>query len=540
MATLCAAALPGGVPQIFLTYTTTTPELWTSTASSSQPGAAWTAWETFPLPPNAGSGAAFDDLVSVSVAVGVPQLFALIVFPATGATEIWTCWKESAALGASWSEWITFTPLPEGVGTVTSLAATQMADGHAAVIVSTARGGVFGCYKASTVIGAPWSGWILVTPPAPNGSSPGCLAASTVAPVTPQLWGMSRDGEIVTCWEETSVGPKAWSGWDNFQPPPPGGWPPLKFAAAIMPGGAAQIWAAHQAIIETWWKVDGTPGAAWTQPTNFQPPPGGVVLAITVAVLANSTPQVIVLTRSGLWSCWKETTQPGAAWTTWTPVRQPPTIVSIYAISIDSFTANTIRSAHTDTDYLGATIQVGTNPPISYSSGSWEVSSGDTEPVGLISNQVGANDADSVVFNYMIINSGYSDSSQLQSELKSALAGLASKGAQALASSLTAAGGALEGAEIGTDVLPVVGTAIGALAGWIVGQLLGIAFADCDGTVAAEQVAATGFLLRSNTTWGTWRHTTVHPGTNSPAGCGANSVYTVNWSIASYGTLVFG
>ncbi len=84
---------------------------------------------------------------------------------------------------------------------------------------------------------------------------------------------------------------------------------------------------------------------------------------------------------------------------------------------------------------------------------------------------------------------------------------------------------------MGSAMLPVIGSALGLLAGWIVGEVAGILTADCDGPVAAEQAAFKGQQLWNFTAHGPHQVTTYHPGTDSPAGCGSNSIYKVTWVV---------
>jgi hypothetical protein len=87
------------------------------------------------------------------------------------------------------------------------------------------------------------------------------------------------------------------------------------------------------------------------------------------------------------------------------------------------------------------------------------------------------------------------------------------------------------GSAIGTAALPVIGSAIGALAGWIAGELVGLLTANCDGAVAVEQAEFTGQDLWDKTKDGPHEFSTIHDGTDSPAGCGSNSTYWVDWSL---------
>jgi hypothetical protein len=110
---------------------------------------------------------------------------------------------------------------------------------------------------------------------------------------------------------------------------------------------------------------------------------------------------------------------------------------------------------------------------------------------------------------------------------------LTSDSVSSISKDLGAGVGAILGVEIaGTVTAPVIGSLLGSLAGWLLGQLGDIVFADCDGLVAAEQLAYTGRDLYLKTVNGPLKMTTTHPGTTSPSGCGANSQYDVTWTIS--------
>lgn len=82
----------------------------------------------------------------------------------------------------------------------------------------------------------------------------------------------------------------------------------------------------------------------------------------------------------------------------------------------------------------------------------------------------------------------------------------------------------------------IVGSLLGAAAAFVLESLLGLLFADCDGVVASETIA----YQKGRDIWAQLQNSgqtkisgvTQHPGTDSPSGCGANSNYTVYWSIS--------
>jgi hypothetical protein len=128
---------------------------------------------------------------------------------------------------------------------------------------------------------------------------------------------------------------------------------------------------------------------------------------------------------------------------------------------------------------------------------------------------------ETVVLNYFIVNSGHKNPSQVESGLETAGTKLATAGATAL-------GGAIG------SVIPGLGTIVGAVAGFLAGELEGILNANCDGAVAAEQDTFAYNDMIGKTANGTFSHTTEHRGTNSPTGCGSNSVYYATWYMQSH------
>ena len=130
-------------------------------------------------------------------------------------------------------------------------------------------------------------------------------------------------------------------------------------------------------------------------------------------------------------------------------------------------------------------------------------------------------------FNYLVVNSGHEDWATTNAILHKTGGALASAGAKAATTAL----GTVIGAEIGGVVMPVIGTILGAAAGWLIDQVTTLLTANCDGPVAAEQLTVTGDQLWTNTQHGAWQHSTYHPGVDSAAGCGSNSIYIAHWSI---------
>ena len=197
--------------------------------------------------------------------------------------------------------------------------------------------------------------------------------------------------------------------------------------------------------------------------------------------------------------------------------------VQTITFSLDSFRITDTRSRHEDTDYVSFTLLVrdanGKGTPQTLKKSMGNLNNG-TFNVGLSFPNVVVPTNGSVVFNYLIVNSGHKNESEVYTLLENAGGALANKG-------LVAGGTAL-----GTAILPGLGSILGALGGWLAGEIKNILAANCDGAVAAEQVTLHYSDLISRTAAGTNSVTTKHPGTDSATGCGGNSMYYVTWHIA--------
>jgi hypothetical protein len=194
---------------------------------------------------------------------------------------------------------------------------------------------------------------------------------------------------------------------------------------------------------------------------------------------------------------------------------------TFFSLTLDSFKITDTRSRHEDTDYVSFTLLVksntGAGTPETITKYMGDVNNG-VHTVNLSFPRISVGPTDVVVMNYLIVNSGHKNPSQVVSTLESAGTKLASEA------------GTAAGAAIGS-VIPGLGTALGAIAGWLAGEITGLLNADCDGAVAAEQNTFTYADLVAKTGKGTFTQTTKHPGTDSAHGCGSNSVYYATWHM---------
>jgi hypothetical protein len=196
--------------------------------------------------------------------------------------------------------------------------------------------------------------------------------------------------------------------------------------------------------------------------------------------------------------------------------------VQTMTFSLDSFRITDTRSRHNDTDFVSCTLLVrdakGQGTPQTLKKKMGDVNNG-THAVNLQFPNVAIPSGGSVVFNYLIVNSGHKSEGDVDQALEKAGTALAQKG-------LVAGGTA-----IGTAIFPGLGSILGAVGGWLAGEIGNILAANCDGPVAAEQVTLTYDQLMKDTASGPMTKETKHPGTDSATGCGSNSMYYVTWHI---------
>ena len=180
--------------------------------------------------------------------------------------------------------------------------------------------------------------------------------------------------------------------------------------------------------------------------------------------------------------------------------------MAVFSFTLDSFQITDTRSLHEDTDYVTFTLLVkaqdGSGTPRMLTKSMGDVNNG-VHSVNLSFSNVQVNPSDTVVLNCLIVNSGHKGQSQIISTIESTATKLATQG----------------GTLLGNAIVPGIGGSIlGAAAGWLSGELIGIITANCDGPVAAEQDTLKYADLIADTAHGQFKHSTKHPGTDSPQG----------------------
>src|SRR5260221_4450731 len=211
----------------------------------------------------------------------------------------------------------------------------------------------------------------------------------------------------------------------------------------------------------------------------------------------------------------------------------------LYTFKLEKFDVDNERSRHEDTDEVTFGLQVGSQRFSVQSFSAGDVNNGD-HGVNLVFGPVFISDSASpVIFSYQIYNG---DSSKLQVSLAALNNDLANQALTFMQQKIDQ-GNPADYTDFPSNQNPDKnkddnvpfndGSWIQFLEFVALGSFL---FPDCDGFVAV------GTIGKEKSEWDrlidsaggtTYTHSIRYPGSDSPAGCGSNSDYTVTWSVTS-------
>lgn len=188
---------------------------------------------------------------------------------------------------------------------------------------------------------------------------------------------------------------------------------------------------------------------------------------------------------------------------------------------LDSFSISNTRSRHTDTDFVSVSLRVGANDFGTLTKSMGDLNNG-TYQVGLEFPNVAIDGTDAetrILFIYQIVNAG-NDPGGVDQRLEST--------ADVIAGAIAGGSIALAGPTGGVASVPGLAAAgvieaLSSFYSWLT--------VDCDGPVAVDAASVAEADLFALLSQGPLSKTINYPGTDSPAGCGSNSQYSVTWSV---------
>ena len=191
--------------------------------------------------------------------------------------------------------------------------------------------GLFSTWKRTTNPIADWVSWTNFE--GEVGAVPGGARQVAVAPLPDrrlELWAVDGTGGLFTTWKVDTNPDAAWVPWADFYAEVGGlAAGARQVAVAPLPDGRLQLWAVDgTGGLFTTWKVDTNPNAAWVPWADFYAEAGALAAPaqqVVVARLPDLRLQVWVVDNLGnVFSSWKTTTAPNAAWSTWVDFLMEP------------------------------------------------------------------------------------------------------------------------------------------------------------------------------------------------------------------------
>jgi len=227
--------------------------------------------------------------------------------------QIQSRWKSTTDPNSGWTAWSPF-PGPAGA-TPAAISAVSLDDKRPQLFLVDAENRVWSAWKETTNPGSAWTPWSPF--PSPAGATPAAISAAALEDGRPQLFLLDAQNRVWSAWKETTDPGSAWTPWSPF--PSPAGATPVAISAVSLEDKRPQLFLLdEQARVWSAWKETTDPGSAWTPWSPFPGPAGATPVAISVATLEDGRPQLFLVDEQArVWSAWKTTTDPNSAWTAW-------------------------------------------------------------------------------------------------------------------------------------------------------------------------------------------------------------------------------
>ena len=200
--------------------------------------------------------------------------------------------------------------------------------------------------------------------------------------------------------------------------------------------------------------------------------------------------------------------------------------MATFSFTLNSFEIMQTRSLHQDTDYVTFSVVVnpqgGTGTPQTLKKSMGNVNNGGF-PLGMSFPNVTVNPTDTVLMNYLILNSGHKTPGEVETALENAATKMLTVAADELSMYLSSLG------------VPDTTAVLEAVAKFVGDEVTSVLNANCDGWVAGGQYSFTYDQLVAQLAPGPFQQNLKFLGTDSPKGCGSNSVYYVDWQMMEIG-----
>lgn len=349
------------------------------------------------------------------------------------------------------------------------------------------------------------------------------------------LPGAAPDGGLIHRWWDGDI----WNDWEQIAGKSTGD--DVAFtcapAAATWGPGRLDVFSVDtEGTLRHVWYADGS----WSNPASISE---YMKMRETPMALVTGPNQLELVAGGRDHNMWRKILT-GSSWEplNWWQMGDKMRLPSQYRISIDLIRCNTPRSLNNDTVTGQCTLKIG-NWPNAVGVDTWPLHpltqrQGDLGNTAIDEGQTNLMHYDPVTielhetaaFNYTFVNSN-KPGNEVEQALEAQALDLADKAVKS-AVDAAASGIGLSAVQVGALAAPLTGSLLTLLTGYLIDQLHTIVEDQCDGTVAIEQYVRRGDDLQKMVIGGQPVQMAVkHEGTTSPTHCGANSEYTVSWSI---------
>lgn len=266
----CAAPLPNGALHVFVLANAgfnppyqSGPGVQTAFKLGPDSTAGWSDWQGFYSGEQAvGGGSGAFDIGAGLLTDGRIQVF--IVVLGNNGPKFYTRWKQTTDVSSAWTDLSGFMAAPQ---IITRIAVARLSDGRMQLF-ATCGNAVLTTWKADTNPNAAWTPWQSFYPMNENDNDR--ITAASLTDGRPQLWRLNRNGALWSRWKENTNPNSGWTEWSVF--PAPGN-KLTEFAAAPLSDGRLQLFAADDTgAMFSCWKASKDPNAAWTPWSPFARP----------------------------------------------------------------------------------------------------------------------------------------------------------------------------------------------------------------------------------------------------------------------------
>jgi len=285
--------------------------LYTKWKNTTDPNASWSDWASMG---GGTSGIANDTTASIGyLPDGRMQLFCV-----GNDTNIYSIWKVTTDPNAAWSEWASMGGRPGG-----GIAVGYLPDQRMQIFFSRFGENMYSAWKTSTDSDSPWSDWVSLGNPAVQ--TLGC-AIGYLPDGRMQMFVIGADGIVYSIWKTTTDPDSPWSDWESIGTIPggdknaPGGsLPTSELTIGYLPDGRMQMFVVgHDHNLYSIWKITTDPNAAWSEWANMGRPGGTSLNNVSLGYLPDGRMQLFAADSTGtVNSIWKKTAEPDASWSDW-------------------------------------------------------------------------------------------------------------------------------------------------------------------------------------------------------------------------------